>query len=290
MDNNNEYLLTFFEAKRQTVDFYIPKGIKKPDWMNIYKPTDKVNKDFLQYIVNLKVERSFARDDDNLKIVKRIDTWFDNFENQLKELFEAPDLQLIFDRKNYNFLIKIANNEPFSLTQLSDGYSAVMAIITELIVRMDKVRSKAYDMQGIVLIDEIETHLHVALQKKIMPFLCAFFPKIQFIVTTHSPFVLSSMSNAVICDLETKEVVSDLSGYSYDALVESYFDTDKYSTEVKQKIHRFEMLSEKTTLEESEEDEYDNLSDYFSDLPKFRADELAVKLQQIRLKGLAQQG
>lgn len=39
------------------------------------------------------------------------------------------------------------------------------------------------------LVDEIETHLHVDLQKKVLPFLISFFPKIQFIVTTHSPFV-----------------------------------------------------------------------------------------------------
>jgi len=286
---SGNYLLTFFESKRVAAT-KIPAGINKVELKKIYGTKERINQDFIQYIVNLKAERSFAKDDNDNEAAKKIDIWFERFENQLKELFDAPDLQLVFDRKNYNFHVQIGNNEPFSLTELSDGYSAVLTIVTELILRMEATGNKAYDLQGVVLIDEIETHLHVALQKKIMPFLCAFFPNIQFIVTTHSPFVLSSISNAVICDLETREVISDLSGYSYDALVESYFDTDKYSEEIKKKLYDFEQLAEKMELSEGEQDLYDNLKNYFDNLPTFRADELAVKLQQIQLKKLTRKG
>jgi predicted ATP-binding protein involved in virulence len=284
------FILTTFESKRLVAPT-IPQGIHKVNLSKTHKPDDeKINKNFIQYIVNLKAERSFAKDDNDNAAVEKIDAWFIKFETQLKELFDAPDLQLIFDRKNYNFHIQIGNNEPFTLAQLSDGYSSVLTIVTELILRMEATGNKAYDLQGVVLIDEIETHLHVALQKKIMPFLCAFFPNIQFIVTTHSPFVLSSISNAVICDLERKEVVTDLSGYSYDALIESYFDTDKYSEEIKAKLRTFEFLSEKIELTEEEQDEYYTLKNYFANLPKFHADELAVKLQQIQLKRLNNKG
>lgn len=286
---SGNYLLTFFESKR-VASAKIPAGINKVELKKIYGTKERTNQDFIQYIVNLKAERSFAKDDNDNEAAKKIDIWFERFENQLKELFDAPDLKLVFDRKNYNFHIQIGNNEPFSLTELSDGYSAVLTIVTELILRMEATGNKAYDLQGVVLIDEIETHLHVALQKKIMPFLCAFFPNIQFIVTTHSPFVLSSISNAVICDLETREVISDLSGYSYDALVESYFDTDKYSEEIKKKLLDFERLAEKSELSEEEQDLYDDLKNYFDNLPTFRADELAVKLQQIQLKKLTRKG
>ena len=286
---DGNYLLTFFESKR-IVATNIPTGISKVELKKNYNTKERINQSFIQYIVNLKAERSFAKDDNDNEVAKKIDIWFERFENQLKDLFDAPDLQLVFDRKNYNFNIQIGNNEPFTFTELSDGYSAVLTIVTELILRMEATGNKAYDMQGVVLIDEIETHLHVALQKKIMPFLCAFFPNIQFIVTTHSPFVLSSISNAVICDLETREVITDLSGYSYDALVESYFNTDKYSEEVKKKLQDFEWLTEKTELSEEEQDLYDDLKSYFDNLPTFRADELAVKLQQIQLKKLTRKG
>jgi predicted ATP-binding protein involved in virulence len=55
------------------------------------------------------------------------------------------------------------------------------------------------------------------------------FPNIQFIVTTHSPFVISSLENVVICDLEYRTVLTDLSAYSYDGIVEYYYNSDKYS-------------------------------------------------------------
>lgn len=276
------FICVFFEAKR-IANPRIPNGINMVDLQEAYQSTDRANENFVQYIVNLKAERSFAKDDNDFEAVQRIDNWFSNFENQLKELFDAPDLMLVFDRQNYNFNIQISDNEPFTLNQLSDGYSAVISIVTELIMRIEALGNKRYDQQGIVLVDEIETHLHVGLQKKIMPFLCAFFPNIQFIVTTHSPFVLSSLSNAVVCDLETREVITDLSGYSYEALVEGYFGADKYSEILKAKLARFEELSSQV----QETDEYRELKRYFDNLPKFFSDELEVKLQQIKLQKLA---
>jgi hypothetical protein len=128
------------------------------------------------------------------------------------------------------------------------------------------------------------------LQKKVLPFLTSFFKNIQFIVTTHSPFVLSSLSNAVICDLEKRLVTEDLSGYSYDSLIESYFDSDKYSKEVKEKIEIFEKLSDKNSLTDNEKDVYYKLKKYFNSLPTFMSDELAVKLNEIKLRNMFKAG
>ena len=116
----------------------------------------------------------------------------------------------------------------FRSDMLSDGYSSVIQIVSDLILRMDKnwlLRDEIskYDIEGIVLIDEIETHLHIGLQKKIMPFLTEFFPRIQFIVTTHSPYILNSLSNAKVYDLENCIELEDLTAYSSDDLAEGYF-------------------------------------------------------------------
>jgi predicted ATP-binding protein involved in virulence len=151
---------------------------------------------------------------------------------------------------------------------------------------MEEHKAKSYDVQGIVLVDEIETHLHIELQKKILPFLTSFFPKIQFIITTHSPFVISSLKNSFICDLEKRIVTSDLSGYSYDTIIESYFDSDKYSIQLKNQIKKFESLVNKETLTENDEKELLELKKYLKEIPKFISDELAVKLQQIKLKDI----
>ena len=84
--------------------------------------------------------------------------------------------------------IRQEGREPFEFSEQSDGYSSVIYIVSDLILRMDKnwlldEEISQYNAQGIVLIDELETHLHIELQKKILPFLTKFFPNIQFIVT-----------------------------------------------------------------------------------------------------------
>lgn len=280
-----EFLLAFFDSKRHT-NLNVPQGINKIDLQKKYNLNEKANTNFIQYIVNLKADRSFARDDNEKDVVDKIDKWFERFENRLKLIFGVDKLELRFDRKSYNFDILTSNNAPFNFNNLSDGYSAIISIVTELLLRMEAHEVKSYDLEGVVIIDEIETHLHVDLQKKILPFLTDFFPKIQFIVTTHSPFVLSSLSNATICDLETRTITTDLSSYSYDALLESYFNTDKYSEEIKQKFIVFDNLISKKekTIEDSEQ--IRGLRNYFAHAPKYLSKELYVKLQQIEIEDL----
>lgn len=277
-----QFLIKYFDAKRNAQPRK-PTGINKVTLKEQYSIDENANADFIQYIVNMKADRSFARDEGKTNEAQAIDNWFTKFENRLKYIFNATSLKLEFDRQNYNFKIIDEGKEPYDLTTLSDGYSAVMSIVTELILRMEGQNSKAYDIEGVVLIDEIETHLHVDLQKKILPFLTDFFPKVQFIVTTHSPFVINSISNAVVCDLEKRIVTEDLSGYSYEAVIESYFGSDMYSEEVKTKLNRFEILSQKVTISDAEATELNKLEIYFDALPKFLSKELQVKIQEIQL-------
>ncbi len=280
-----EFILAYFGAKR-TDKMTVPTNVEKVRLQSKYGLNDKANIDFIRYIVSLKADRSFARDEGNEKEAQEIDKWFERFEKQLKIIFDDADLKLLFERNpnEYNFNIKTGDSE-FGLDTLSDGYSAILSIVSELLLRMDAHNAKAYDMEGIVLIDEIETHLHVELQKKVLPFLTAFFPKIQFIVTTHSPFVLSSVANATICDLQNKIITTDLSAYSYDALVESYFMTDKYSDIVKGKITEYEKLLAKEEKTIGDKENIKSLQEYFASA-KFISKELRIKLDQVELKYL----
>lgn len=279
------FIISFFDAKRSTL-LKTPNGIQKLDLQEVYRVEDKANQNFIQYLVNLKAQRSFARDDNKLQTVEEVDNWFSTFEHFLQEIFEDTSLKLEFDSQNFDFNIIQKNRDKFNLNALSDGYSAILNIITELIIRMEKKSSRTFDLQGIVLIDEIETHLHIELQKLILPFLIKVFPKIQFIVTTHSPFVLNSISNSVIFDLENQLLVSDLSGFSIDGIVEGYFDSDKYSVELKNLVDEYEILSKIGNFNEEEEERYSELRRYFKDLPKFLAPELSLKIMQIELSRL----
>lgn len=283
--SQGKYIFAFFDAKRNT-EISTPSGINKVNQKLNYNSWERASTHFIQYLVNLKAEQSFALNEGELEVVEETKKWFLNLENSLKDIFDSPSLKLRFDRKQYNFNIIEDNKSPYTFQSLSAGYSSILSIVSELIMRMEAHQAKSYDMEGLVIIDELETHLHVDLQKKIFPFLTNFFPRIQFIISTHSPFVLSSISNSVVCDLEKQILTENLSGYSYHALIESYFGSDQYSNILKNKVLEYEVLASKKQLNEIEEEELEELEDYFNNLPKIFSPELEVKLQQIKLKSL----
>jgi hypothetical protein len=147
---------------------------------------------------------------------------------------------------------------------------------------METKASKAYDVPGIVLIDEVETHLHIEMQKKALPFLTAFFPKIQFIVTTHSPFVCSSIPNAVVYDLASHMREQDLTGYSSEAIVQGHFNQSKYSESLRDELEEYRTLwGRQDTLSGSERDRFDDLRTKLHDLPKAFSPELEAALRDI---------
>lgn len=153
---------------------------------------------------------------------------------------------------------------------MSDGFAAVLDVIVDLILKMqnkDKL-TRAYEQEGIVLIDEIETHLHLELQKIILPLLTKIFPNIQFIVTTHSPFVLNSLNSAMAFDLEHKETITNLTEYSYESLAEGYFGVRTDSSYMVMQLNTLKTLLGKETLTLSEKVEVKNLMTDFDKIPE----------------------
>jgi len=282
----SNFIYAFFDAKRKN-ETIPPKGINKIELSK--NKTQKLNKNFLQYIVNLKAEKSFANDDGDKETVRKIDSWFKKFEKMLQQIFNDNNLKIKFDRKNYNFTIQRTNRKEFDFNTLSAGYSAVIDIITELILKIETTETKSFDCEGIVLIDEIENHLHVELQKNILPFLTTFFPNIQFIITTHSPFVLSSMANTVVYDLERKEQLSgkNLINASYTQIVKNYFEVDsEFSNILEQDIFRYEVLINKLdkTLSKEEQKELLELDMKLDKLAPMLSDVIYLKFKELQDK------
>ena len=199
-----DFITAYFPADRSTV-IYRANGVKDVKLEDTYGLDSTPINILLQYMVHLKTQQAYAKNENDLSVEKKITEWFTRFESALKVLLSDDSIRLVYDYKNYNFLIEQKGRNPYSLDELSDGYSAIIGIVADLILRMDrnwllKGELSQYDVEGVVLIDELETHLHVELQRKILPFLTEFFPRIQFIITTHSAYILNSISNACIYD------------------------------------------------------------------------------------------
>lgn len=197
---------------------------------------------FEQYLVSYKTQQAYADSEsigNNPEEAKNIQNWFNKLEDDFKELFEDNQLTINFDYQNQCFLIQQADKEPYGFQQLSSGFSSILAVYTDLLTKVRLRDLAPNELEGIVLIDEIDAHLHVSLQRKIFSFLTNAFPNIQFIITTHSPFVVSSVNDAVIYDLSTLQAVNEnLSMYSYEAILEGLFGVLPISDRLSEKIEQ----------------------------------------------------
>ena len=102
-----------------------------------------------------------------------------------------------------------------SIFNMSSGEKALVSIFVELLRQMDNLRIKINDISGIVLIDEIDKNLHISMQHEILPKLLNMFPNVQFIVTSHSPFLIMGLAHdaqerAHIIDLDNDGLVCEL--------------------------------------------------------------------------------
>jgi len=152
---------------------------------------------------------------------------------------------------------------------MADGYTAFFDIYMELLMRFENGQNEVdYNTPAIVLIDEIETHLHVELQKRILPFLTRMFPNIQFIVATHSPFVITSLEKAIVYDLEkSTRFEGDLTDYSYTDIIEGYFDISECSAGLKSDFDRYVELCSKDSQTATEREEIRRLFERLSKIP-----------------------
>ena len=88
--------------------------------------------------------------------------------------------------------------EPLDITQLSDGYQTLMGLVMDLSARMAMANPHLADplaAEAIVMIDEVDLHLHPAWQQRVVGDLLRTFPNAQFVLSTHSPFVVESINN-----------------------------------------------------------------------------------------------
>ena len=246
-----------------------PLNPTKPTIKEVWSTKEIATREFLNFLSDLKIQEALARNEKLDREADIIKTWFVDFEKLLKKVFQDDALQLLFNYKDYSFQI-LTQGKTFKFTEMSDGFAAVLEIIIDLILKMQRkdTLTRAYQQEGIVLIDEVETHLHLELQRLVLPLLTQLFPNIQFIVTTHSPFVLNSIGNAIAFDLEHQELVDDLTEYSYESLAEGYFGVRTSSSYTEMQLDKLKKLLEKETLLNSEKSELKSLINDFDKIPE----------------------
>lgn len=148
-----------------------------------------------------------------------------------------PRLEMKIDKKDISL----------NVSQMSDGEKCTMALLGDLARRLTLANPMKINPllgEGVVLIDEIELHMHPLWQRKILSTLKRTFPNIQFIVTTHSPIVLSEADedyNVFFTNQENSNIkvtkISQLSGYDTNAVLEQFMETKAFNAKTEELIH-----------------------------------------------------
>lgn len=286
LKDDKHYIAAYYKADR-IFHAEQPKHVEKVQLKDYYGLTEFPRSEFVKYLLDLKMTEALARNNNRTERANEIHVWFVEMEKLLKRVFDDETVKLEFDEDTFEFHILQQGKEPFDFNTLSSGYQAVLDIVLDIIMRMQNQthRSFNFNLPGIVIIDEIETHLHLELQKNIMPLLTTVFPNIQWIVTTHSPFILNSIENVVIYDLENHTLVDHgLNDVPYDGVVEGYFRVDKLSDTLKEKFEKYKDLVAREKLSDDELSEIAELEQYLDEIPDYLAIGIATEYKRMKLE------
>ena len=150
------------------------------------------------------------------------------------------------------------NNQDFKLEQLSDGEKMLLMLVTDLARRLAIANPglgvNALEGEGIVLIDEIDLHLHPQWQRIVIPSLTRTFPNCQFIVTTHSPQVLSNVKREnvfILEDYQLVEVTPHTYGRDSNSILYELMGVKERPNQVQEKINACFALIDEEKIEEA---------------------------------------
>jgi predicted ATP-binding protein involved in virulence len=144
--------------------------------------------------------------------------------------------EVYFSAAHNELIVNIGDGQELPIRMLSDGYRNTLGMIGDIAYRMAELNPHLTTKSpGIVLIDELDLHLHPKWQRHIVNDLKTIFPNCQFIVTTHSPFIIQSLESGELLKLdETPEIeYDDFTKKGIEDIAEEFQDVEMPQRSVK---------------------------------------------------------
>ena len=185
----------------------------------------------------------------------------------MKNINETKITPEIYFSSQLNEMVYIENGEEMPISKLSAGYQSLLWMIMDLAYRTAILNPQGIEsleqINGIVIIDEIDMHLHPKWQWNILSALEVTFPNVQFIIATHSPIVISSCKNGNLISVGDSQEVDYLPG-AYGYSVEDVLQLRQGSSS---KPRNIEVLNDK--LERAiNDDDYSKAEEIIAELKK----------------------
>jgi|GEM_PF-7050086 len=212
-----------------------------------------------QWIANQFMRRALAIIDDAsdeadayLDAIHRIETFFtDGLKMPLTFALERNPIRLRVEQ----------NGSQISLDQLSDGTRSYFSWTLDYLSRASRINWKdplqASIAPGLLLVDEIDSHLHPEWQRRIMAISAKLLPETHIIATTHSPFVVGSADDTQVFrlyrdenqKLQVEPSYDELFGYPADLILQKLFTDSLYTPKIQQDLDRLSELAGKVSID-----------------------------------------
>lgn len=162
----------------------------------------------------------------------------------MNHMENCTDHEVFYDKQNEEVLYK-KEGQVQPVMQLSAGYQSLIWMVFDIAYRMAVLnpakKDKIAETAGVVLIDEIDMHLHPKWQWNVINALRELFPNVQFIAATHSPILFASAKNVWVIDVDDDEITYSYSHYGIDVntSLSVYQGTKEVTKEVQEKVEAF---------------------------------------------------
>ena len=176
-----------------------------------------------------------------LDILPIVDPHLETVRNAINS-FMPSFSKLRVQRKPFLRMLVNKKNELLDILQLSQGEKSLMALVGDIARRLAMMNPALENPllgEGVVMIDQIDMHLHPKWQRSIVQNLQNTFPNCQFILTTHSPAVISDSPNLLVYELNDGEVTQlpNLYGMDVNMVLLQEMDTEVRNTQIEQQLN-----------------------------------------------------
>ncbi|MCL1469481.1 AAA family ATPase [Argonema antarcticum] len=239
---------------------------------------------FFQWFRSLEdLENEGRRDNPNY-----LDNQLEAVRNAISSLM--PEFSTLRVRRSPLRMTVTKQGQELIINQLSDGEKCLLAMVGDLARRLAIANpglEKPLEGSGVVLIDEIELHLHPKWQREIIPALTRTFPNCQFIVTTHSPQVVSHVKPEGIYILKaTPEGIIAThpeSSYGRDSnrILEDLMEVPKRPQEIKNRLLELFRLIDNKDLDSAKQLRYQIAEEIGYDEPELVRADVSIRRREI---------
>ncbi len=253
---------------------YVECAEKKALPLVLYYGTDRIIREIPQrgHIKSFEVADALRNCFNNASYFRDFYDWFKTEEDiELRRLRDNPKyknpklncVRMALERmiKGYTnlrielspsrMLITNAEGIDLQINQLSGGYKAVLSVVADIAKRMSIANPESenpLEEEAVILIDELDLHLHPKWQKTIVEDLKRTFPNCQFIISTHSPFIIQSLSAAELFDISTMHYAAgsgSYNGWSIEAIQEQKMGVEPKTAAFNERLEAFSLAMDK---------------------------------------------